>query len=222
MFEKYSKILGDCPADKTFKTSFGELKNIKELRTSLCEKGNSLYSEYANASVNHFSNWIADVFEDHELAKSLKNSESHEHALKAITTRLDYLSSWMEYNGAKEKLSTYLSSNYIFNSEGYSPSHHTFETLSNFDFTVPGIIPPPASILPSLIKSPEIGPKPIGNEPSPHLKPTESKLGELKFDELKLIKKLEEQFPGVKVINEPQAVKRGMMQKFNVFRRFRF
>ncbi|MEM4397863.1 MAG: hypothetical protein QW757_04540, partial [Candidatus Woesearchaeota archaeon] len=52
----------DCPVEKTFKTYFGELKNLHQLIDELQKRGDDFYFSYVNGNENHFSNWIEHVF----------------------------------------------------------------------------------------------------------------------------------------------------------------
>ena len=72
--EKYKKILSDVNDDMSFKTSFGQIHNLVQLRDSLLTKGKDFYDQYANGNKNDFASWVEHVFEDHELALSLSNT----------------------------------------------------------------------------------------------------------------------------------------------------
>lgn len=132
MYKKYEKILQNASKEKTFKTNYGELKNLKELRSLLFAKGKKLFNEYVNEKDNHFANWVEHVFEDKELSSSLRETKSFHTTLKLIDTRINYLDLWLQQNQDKEELTNFLLKNQDKNIS-FEPEFHKFETLTNHD-----------------------------------------------------------------------------------------
>jgi len=131
MLEKFEKILGNAPAENTFKTSFGEIQNLRDLRTQLYARGKAFYKEYASDD-NHFANWVENIFNDDELAQSLRNAKSFGSTLKVLDDRIRYLELYVHHNKKKEELTNYLASMQTMN---FEPEHHRFETLTNLDLS---------------------------------------------------------------------------------------
>ena len=104
MYRKYQKILQNASKEQTFKTSYGEIKNLKELRSLLFAKGKKLFNEYVNERENHFANWVEQVFDDKELSSSLRETKSFHITLKIIDTRIRYLDLWLQQNKDKKSL----------------------------------------------------------------------------------------------------------------------
>jgi len=136
MIQKYSSYLCDVPSNRTFRTSSGEIKNLRELRNNLLNKGKSFYNKYVNEKDNHFSNWIESVVKDHELSLSLQNTNSVGKSVKLIDDRIKYLELWLSFNGPKEKLNSYLVNGPISQKEmgapDFKPTYQKFENLSDY------------------------------------------------------------------------------------------
>ncbi len=195
MLQKYKRILSNAPQDKTFYSSQGEIRNLGELRNLLLSKGKFFYDQYVHKEENHFANWIENVFDDKELALSLKNSNSYIEAARLIDDRIKYAELWLNYNGDMEILSNFLVSDYNI----YEPKHHKFETLTNKDLEF--VNKPPAPL-----KKPE--------PPQPQkLDPPSFSDGEK--DDHKLLKELETQ---LKLKGAPEP-KKNFFHKINPFRK---
>lgn len=134
MYKKYKHALKDAPSGQRFMTNYGEVKNLKELRTLLFAKGKKLFNQYVNDEENHFANWVEAVFKDDELAGSLRKTNSFHTTLKILDSRIRYLELWLEQNRDREEVADYILKN---NPQAldYEPEHHKFETLTNHDST---------------------------------------------------------------------------------------
>lgn len=132
MYKKFHRVLQNASEEQTFKTNFGEIKNLRELRSLLFAKGKKLFNQYVNEKENHFANWIEHVFDDKELSNSLRQTTSFHTTVKVLDTRIKYLELWLEQNKDKEELTNYLLKNQSLNLN-YEPEFHRFETLSNHD-----------------------------------------------------------------------------------------
>ena len=88
MLDKFTKVLSDAPSDKTFKTEFGEIRSLSELRNILVEKGKPFYESYVNDNENHFANWVDGVFEDKEFAQMLRNEKAYGATIKLVDALL--------------------------------------------------------------------------------------------------------------------------------------
>ncbi len=225
MLDRFKKIISEVPYDKSFKTRFGELKSLTELRTALAERGQEFYNEFVNERENHFSNWIRGVFEDNELAAHLKKTTSSKEAIKVLDNKIKYAELWLAFNKDKEQLNKYLVNNVykeissIINLN-YTPEHHKFETLSNAEFKgIEGITsitkivnPPTSTFLPLLpftndekkdrdeFNTEEIltNSLPLDNK---------STVRHKKDRDMELARELEKQFPGIKLINDSNRKK---------------
>ncbi|MEM3374226.1 MAG: hypothetical protein QXE31_03310 [Candidatus Woesearchaeota archaeon] len=147
----------DCPLEKTFKTYFGELKNLYELKKELQERGDDFYFSYVNEKENHFSNWIEHVFLDKELADELRNAKNSKEAVEKIAEKLNYVLLHEKFNKNKKgilKLGNKLydlykyelqnnfynltntNDNKIFSNRQieFNPEFHIFEKLEDIDF----------------------------------------------------------------------------------------
>ncbi|NTV23775.1 MAG: hypothetical protein HGA85_05370 [Nanoarchaeota archaeon] len=147
----FSQYLQDVPADRTFKTGFGELRNVHELKSFLQEKGESVYASYANESENHFANWVEAVIGDKTLAKGLRGSSFSE-ALQLVEDRVNYLKLSMKFSNESEELFTNLAA--LSPGLPFSPSSHTFSTnleLEGIESIISPIksTPPKATFMPS-------------------------------------------------------------------------
>lgn len=153
MISRFTKILSDVPEDKTFRTSFGEIKNLGELRNALLEKGKQFYEAYVNKNENHFANWVEGVYEDKELSERLKNSNSYSETVKILDNTIKYSDLWLSMNSGKEILNSYISgmsSEIIKNAPSFEPEYHKYE--KSFSHEMPSVIssPPRATILPDI------------------------------------------------------------------------
>jgi hypothetical protein len=148
MLEKFNKLVSDAPEGKRFYTDFGEIKNLKELKSAISLKGSSFYFSYVKDGINHFANWIEEIFEDNVLANALRNADSHEKVISSIDDRIRYAELWLNYNADKEILTHYLTNGdlsikRIMNSPEFSPEHHKFETAFDIDLHSINKISPP-------------------------------------------------------------------------------
>jgi len=236
MLTNYSKILSDTPNDKTFKTGAGEFRNLGELRNALVEKGNSLYDEFVNDNENHFANWIAGVFDDHELAHHLKKAKSYTDTVKLLDNRMKFAELWLNFNSDKEVLHNYLlngelSLKDMIAAPEYNPENQKFETI--FDMNLPSITkitnPPKATILPEInfnaifekkqpldISQDEVLRNAI---PLPHTVEIKHKAIVEKQQEKRLLEQLESQFPGLRLSAEPPRKKSFFEKLFSGFRK---
>ena len=130
MYEKFRNALKDSTKEDSFKTNFGEIKNLKELRTLLFAKGKKLFNHYVDHNENHFANWIEHAFSDDELASSLRLTNSFHTTLKILDSRIKYLELWVEHNKDKEEMSQFLLKNKDYHIN-FEPEFHKFETLQN-------------------------------------------------------------------------------------------
>ncbi len=132
MYKKYQRALQNASEGQEFKTNYGEIKNLRELRSLLFAKGKKLFNQYVNKDENHFANWIEHVFQDEELSNSLRQTTSFHTTLKLVDTRIKYLELWLQQNQEKEEIT-----NLLLKNKGYDisfePEYHRFETLSNHD-----------------------------------------------------------------------------------------
>jgi hypothetical protein len=68
-------FLKKAPAEKEFILIDGRrLKDIKELAFALGDMADNVFWHHVNDARNDFVNWVNDVFEDKELAESMKNA----------------------------------------------------------------------------------------------------------------------------------------------------
>lgn len=130
MIKKFQAILGNAPNQKYFNTDFGQIKNLRELRHSLYSHGKKFFNLHVNQDENHFANWVEHVFEDKELATSLRNTNSFDKTLKVIDNRIRYAELWLNHNRKDELLYNFAVNLSPVTNE-FKPAHHVFETLSN-------------------------------------------------------------------------------------------
>jgi hypothetical protein len=129
MYNNFKKILSNT--EDTFKTEFGEIENLRELRTMLFSKGKKFFKNYVNEE-NHFANWIENSFEDRELAGNLRKTKSFGQTLKILDDRIKFAELWLRHNEDKEKITQYMSSQNFSLQPNFSPANKKFQTLSNF------------------------------------------------------------------------------------------
>ncbi len=127
------KILSNAPDEKAFRTEFGEIKSLPELRSVLIARGKPFYDKHVSESKNNFADWIENVFGDAELAQSLRQANSFRECVVRLDKKIKYLELWMEHNKDKEILFDYLANGPFSISRKmgapvYEPQHHVFET----------------------------------------------------------------------------------------------
>jgi hypothetical protein len=228
MLDKFTKVLSDAPTDKTFKTGFGEIRNLSELRNLLVEKGKPFFESYVTESDNHFANWIDGVFEDSEFAQMLRNEKSYGATIKLVDSRINYAKLWLSFNAGKETLNRYLANSPFLQETdiphmAYDPTFHKFETLSNMSFdglnsiqSITKVVnPPKVDFLPPIglnlnaEKKDIFTTEEIFNKSQPLQNSDELK--HKKDPEVELLKQLENQFPGIKIAEPPR--KKGFFEK---------
>jgi hypothetical protein len=138
MLEKFSRLISDAPEGKSFYTDFGEIKNLKELKKCISERGSHFYFSYVSNDTNHFANWIEKIYDDKELADTLRNADSNEKVVKAIEDRVRYAELWLTYNADKEILNHYLANGEfslkkVMNAAEFTPEHHKYESTFDID-----------------------------------------------------------------------------------------
>jgi hypothetical protein len=228
MLDKFTKVLSDAPEDKTFKTGFGEIRNLSELRNLLVEKGKTFYDSYVNDNENHFANWIEGVFQDAEFAQMLRNEKAYGATIKLVDSRINYAKLWLSFNEKKETLNKYLADAPLMqetemHQQIYDPSFHKFETLTNMSLdglnsitSITKVVnPPKATFLPQLglnlnAEKKEVFSKEEIFEKSLPLQNSEE-VKHKKDPEVELLKQLENQFPGIKIAEPPR--KKGFFEK---------
>jgi len=83
------KILGKAPEEKHFILHDGKkLGTIYELIDELETMEDGIFKHYVHPGVNHFANWIEDVFEERSLAENLRKVERRIEAQKTILSHL--------------------------------------------------------------------------------------------------------------------------------------
>ncbi len=83
------KTLGKAPEEKHFVLNDGrKLSTLYELVDELETMSDKTFKEYVSSGVNHFANWINDVFDSKELAEELKQVEHRIGAKKAVFSHL--------------------------------------------------------------------------------------------------------------------------------------
>jgi len=194
MYKKYNRILGNALADSTFNTQYGKAQNLRELRNLLYKKGKVFYRDYVTEEDNHFANWIENIFGDEELAHALRNANSFGQTIKLIEDRVKYLSLWLSFNKNKETLTKYLVKNLPYDKD-FEPSHHKFETLSDYD-KVSEINKPP------VLKNKPIAPPRIERPP------------ERIMNEEALLQQLEYQYPGINLAGKTPEPKKSFFSRF--------
>ena len=134
MIDKYGLILANVPSESVFRTEFGEIRNLGELRNALVERGETFFNSYVNSSENHFANWVESVVNDKSLADSMRSNSVYGETLKRIDNRIKYAELWMKFNGDKEKVARYMSDYHgkFVAGANYSPEMK-FETLNDFN-----------------------------------------------------------------------------------------
>lgn len=134
MLDKYQDFLSNAPINKGFGTDFGEIKNLRELRTQLFANGKKFFKSYVNTNENHFASWIENVLGDYELSNALKKTNSFGTTLKILDNRIKYLELWLVHNKEKENITNFAADMQTFDLE-FEPEHHQFETISNHDLS---------------------------------------------------------------------------------------
>ena len=82
---KENQKFTEAPEGKRFVLHDGRiLKNLKELAEALEHMSEEVFRHHANPSKNDFSNWIAGVLHEKELAEELKSIDDRIHAQTAI------------------------------------------------------------------------------------------------------------------------------------------
>ena len=67
-----TKLLKNTKPEHYFKLIDGsELKNVLDLANALPTMSDDVFYSHANGGKNDFSNWVRDIYEDHELADRL-------------------------------------------------------------------------------------------------------------------------------------------------------
>ena len=83
------KLLSTAPEQHSFFVADGTMiSNLAQLVDRLETMHEDTYKFHANNDKNDFSNWIRDIFEDAQLAESLKTASNKIEAQLAIAKRL--------------------------------------------------------------------------------------------------------------------------------------
>jgi len=84
-----SNILGEAPKEFEFYLSDGRrLKNVFELVDALEDMSSDLFEEHVNEMKNDFSNWIKDVFKEHDVAKEIQRMKDRIEMQKILMRKL--------------------------------------------------------------------------------------------------------------------------------------
>ncbi|MBN2368767.1 hypothetical protein JXC34_07125 [Candidatus Woesearchaeota archaeon] len=133
LVDKYRKILADAPSERRFRTDFGEMSNLMQLRNTLLTKGKGFYDEFVDGSKNDFASWVENVFEDKYLAEAMRNTSSLGKTIKLLDDRINYASLWLKFNEGVELLTNYMADQHPFREQMYMPEYHKFESLYDYD-----------------------------------------------------------------------------------------
>ncbi len=125
IMEKFQKILSE-DSTRSFKSHLGDFKSLGEFRNALEMHKENLYSSYVNSAENHFANWVEGVFQDNQLANSLRNAKSADEALSMVDKRLAFARLSLENEGF---FSNFLPSNPL--TTDFTPATDKFHR--NFD-----------------------------------------------------------------------------------------
>ena len=98
----------------------------------LYQHGKKFYNQYTNDQ-NHFANWVEHVFDDPELAHSLRNTNDFNKTAKLIDDKLKYAELHIKHNESKEILYNYCRN--MQNGKNFEPKFHRFDTLDNHDLS---------------------------------------------------------------------------------------
>jgi len=86
---KTKLIFSNVDPEKYFLLNDGRsIKNLEEMNQALMFMNANTYEHHANEEKNDFSNWVEHVFEDKELANSIKTSINSQTAAIAINNRI--------------------------------------------------------------------------------------------------------------------------------------
>jgi predicted metal-dependent HD superfamily phosphohydrolase len=87
------KILADVPPEKAFYChEDGYFQNLQQLLAGLENLPDDIYSYHVNPDNNDFANWIRDVIGDTKLARDMIKAPDRAAAVKAVSSRVKYLS----------------------------------------------------------------------------------------------------------------------------------
>lgn len=71
------KVLQKAPNELAFVLADGtKLRSILELINALQEMNDEVFCHHVNSERNDFSNWVGDIYEEHELADEMKKLET--------------------------------------------------------------------------------------------------------------------------------------------------
>lgn len=86
---KTKRSLVCAQGEQCFWTTDGKIiANLVELRDTLAGMTDEVFSYHVNSERNDFSNWIADVLDDRDLAQSIKTARKPRTAQLVVVRRL--------------------------------------------------------------------------------------------------------------------------------------
>lgn len=89
---KARSLLANVPEEYVFWCINGHiLRNMRELRDEFGSMSNESYVFHTSGEKNDFSNWVADIIKDEELARDLRNAPDQAWAAKTVAGRVDTL-----------------------------------------------------------------------------------------------------------------------------------
>lgn len=79
----------ELTADKYFYACDGSIiRSKEELFLELQNMPNTVFASHVNSDKNDFYNWIKDVFQDHYLAKNIKDAQCKDDILRHVFVSL--------------------------------------------------------------------------------------------------------------------------------------
>ncbi len=88
-----TKFLTRVPEEYVFRCNDGCVMNdMKELAQAFNYMSDQTFAYHANETKNDFSNWVADIIGDQELASTLKKATDRTQAAKYVADRVTFLS----------------------------------------------------------------------------------------------------------------------------------
>jgi cobalamin-dependent methionine synthase I len=86
-----TKLFKNTKPEHYFKLIDGsELKNVLDLASALPRMSEDVFYSHANQGKNDFSNWVRDIYEDHELADGLSKSQTPQQTELTVLRHLLY------------------------------------------------------------------------------------------------------------------------------------